>query len=72
MNRTELIQATEEYRNESLTEKPFIYSAIVMHPYADSDIFHRLVLLQDPSLTMDMWSITGLMGKNTRGFAVMR
>lgn len=72
MNRAELLEAIHQYQNESPEEKPLIYSAIVTHPYADADLFHQLVMLQEPSLTENMWSITGLLGKNTRGFPVLR
>ncbi len=72
MNGAQLAQAVEQYKNESSEEKPFIYSAIVTSPNADPHIFHQVVLLQDPSLSQNMWSITGLLGKNKRGYPVLR
>lgn len=72
MNRAQLHQAVNHYKNASSKEKPYIYSAIVTNPNADNELYHQLVLLQDPSLAEDMWSITGLLGKNRKGLSVLR
>src|SRR5574338_368952 len=72
MDRAQLQQAIHQYKNESSKDKPFIYSAIATNLHADAEIFHQVVMLQDPSLTQNMWSIGGLLGKNLRGYSVLR